>query len=96
VIAGDAVVRHHGSRTFIGTGVDARALLRENRRRFLEKWAGNGSGGDPHLAFGHPLPAYRARVEEARTGELRVVSCELSVVSCWDRLIPPRTSIAKP
>jgi GT2 family glycosyltransferase/2-polyprenyl-3-methyl-5-hydroxy-6-metoxy-1,4-benzoquinol methylase len=63
VIAGDAFVHHYGCRTFLGTGVDAGALMRENQRRFLKKWSGNGSGGDPHPAFGHPLPAYRARVE---------------------------------
>ncbi len=56
VIAGDSFVHHYGSRTFLGTGVDAGALLRENQRQFLEKWAGNGSGRPPHPAFGHPLP----------------------------------------
>ena len=50
VIAGDAFVHHYGSRTFLGSGIDAGALMRENKRRFLEKWSGNGSGGDPHPA----------------------------------------------
>ena len=42
VIAGDAFVHHFGGRTFVGSGVDFGALMRENERRFREKWAGSG------------------------------------------------------
>ncbi len=44
VIAGDAFVHHYGGHTFLGAGVDTAALARENQRRFLEKWTGNGPG----------------------------------------------------
>jgi len=72
VIAGDAFVHHYGGRTFLGSGVDANALMRENQRRFRDKWSGNGEGTDhqpaggqlpavspgapPHPARGHPVP----------------------------------------
>ena len=56
VIAGDAFVHHYGGRTFLGGGLDGAALMRENERKFLAKWAGNGSGPPPHPAFGRPLP----------------------------------------
>ncbi len=70
VIAADSFVHHFGSRTFLGSGVDAGSLMRENHARFLAKWSANGDGrngygADPHPAFGHPLPASRARVESA-------------------------------
>ena len=73
VIAGDGFVHHFGSRTFLGSGVDAGALMRENHARFIAKWSANGNGRngygpDPHPAFGHPLPASRERVEIARLG----------------------------
>jgi GT2 family glycosyltransferase len=37
-IACDVFVHHFGSRTFQALGVDYQALLRENRRKFREKW----------------------------------------------------------
>ncbi len=40
VIAADAFVHHFGGRTFVGNGVDHPAVMRENQRRFREKWAG--------------------------------------------------------
>ena len=42
VIAQDAFVHHFGGRTFVGSGLDHAAILRENERRFREKW-GRGS-----------------------------------------------------
>jgi len=39
VIAGDAFIHHYGGRTFVGSGIDAGALMQENQRRFLAKWA---------------------------------------------------------
>jgi GT2 family glycosyltransferase len=47
VIARDAFVHHFGGATFIGAKVDHGAVMRENERLFLEKWAGDrvqGSG----------------------------------------------------
>jgi GT2 family glycosyltransferase/tetratricopeptide (TPR) repeat protein len=38
VIARDAFVHHYGGRTFLGSGVDYAGILRENERRFWEKW----------------------------------------------------------
>ena len=39
VIARDAFVHHYGGRTFIGSGVDFAAVMRENERKFRDKWA---------------------------------------------------------
>ncbi|MDB5336757.1 MAG: wbbL 5, partial [Planctomycetaceae bacterium] len=38
IIARDAFVHHFGSRTFLGSGVDFAAVLRENKQKFDEKW----------------------------------------------------------
>src|SRR5262249_9141858 len=56
VIAADAFVHHYGSRTFLGSGVDAGALMRENSRRFQEKWSGNGAGAAAPLVRPELLP----------------------------------------
>jgi GT2 family glycosyltransferase/tetratricopeptide (TPR) repeat protein/2-polyprenyl-3-methyl-5-hydroxy-6-metoxy-1,4-benzoquinol methylase len=40
VIAREAFVHHYGGRTFVGSGVDFAALMRDNQRLFQEKWAG--------------------------------------------------------
>ena len=37
-VAQDLFVHHFGSRTFVGNGIDASALLDENARRFADKW----------------------------------------------------------
>ena len=42
VIAGDAFIHHFGGRTFVGSGADSGAILRENGERFRVKWAGAG------------------------------------------------------
>ena len=39
VIARDAFVHHFGGRTFVGSGVDFAAVMRENEGKFREKWA---------------------------------------------------------
>lgn len=39
VIARDAFVHHFGSRTFLGSGADLAAVLRENEVKFRNKWA---------------------------------------------------------
>lgn len=47
VIARDAFVHHYGGRTFLGAGVDFAEVMRENGRRFRDKWAGAVDGGPP-------------------------------------------------
>ena len=37
-VAHDLFIHHFGSRTFVGHGIDASALLEENARRFAAKW----------------------------------------------------------
>ncbi len=39
VIARDAFVHHYGGRTFVGSGVDFAAVMRDNERKFRAKWA---------------------------------------------------------
>ena len=80
VIAGDAFVHHFGGRTFVGSGVDGWALMRENERRFRDKWAGNnGNHAAPVSEPSLPVPARMARqspgpftVETALEGGLKL------------------------
>jgi GT2 family glycosyltransferase len=44
-VAHDLFVHHFGSRTFVGNGIDAEALLDENARRFAAKWGLNRTNG---------------------------------------------------
>jgi GT2 family glycosyltransferase/tetratricopeptide (TPR) repeat protein len=72
VIARDAFVHHYGGRTFLGTGIDLAGLLRENERRFREKWRPELAGDSPParaLPAPPPQPA-RFAVELARGGGL--------------------------
>ncbi len=46
-VAHDLFVHHFGSRTFVGNGIDAEALLRENQRRFAAKWGQDVPRGRP-------------------------------------------------
>ena len=89
VIASDAFVHHYGGRTFLGTGIDAGELLRENQRRFLEKWSGNGvgpevgsNGGAPHPAIGDPLTA---GAREASLFDPARAGIPLDRLSPWER-----------
>lgn len=43
-VALDTYIHHHGSRTFVGLGIDTRKLLEENFARFKDKW------GEEHTA----------------------------------------------
>ena len=53
MIARDAFVHHFGGRTFLGAGFDFAAIMRENERRFREKW-----GPRPDVSGSHqPSPA---------------------------------------
>jgi GT2 family glycosyltransferase len=44
-VAHDLFVHHFGSRTFVGNGIDAEALLEQNARRFAAKWGGSAWRG---------------------------------------------------
>jgi GT2 family glycosyltransferase len=44
-VAYDLFIHHFGSRTFVGSGIDAEKLLNENSRRFAEKWGGAAGNG---------------------------------------------------
>ncbi|MGP0063721.1 MAG: glycosyltransferase family 2 protein [Isosphaeraceae bacterium] len=44
-VAHDLFVHHFGSRTFVGNGVDAEALLEANERRFAAKWGQDSPRG---------------------------------------------------
>ncbi len=80
VIAADAFVHHFGGRTFVGSGVDNGALMRENERLFRAKWSGNnGSPAAPVSADSSAMPARLSRkspgpfaVETAAGGGLRM------------------------
>jgi Glycosyltransferase like family 2 len=44
-VAHDLFIHHFGSRTFVGSGIDAEKLLNENGRKFAEKWGGAAGNG---------------------------------------------------
>ncbi len=54
VIAQDAFVHHFGGRTLVANGFDLAAILRENGRRFRDKWGLDSRESDPPA---HSLPA---------------------------------------
>lgn len=63
VIARDAFVHHYGGRTFVGSGVDFTAVMRENERRFRAKWsepAPAGPSGTDSAAPAGPPPTVPA------------------------------------
>ncbi|MFI5461576.1 MAG: glycosyltransferase family 2 protein, partial [Isosphaerales bacterium] len=78
VIAADAFVHHFGGRTFVGSGIDTGALLRENEQRFRAKWSSNGAGTAvalPAVTADPPPPRQRPgpfAVEIAPRGGLRL------------------------
>ena len=57
VIAQDAFVHHFGGRTFVGSGLDHAAILRENEQRFREKWAPAVQAGESAAPAVTRLPA---------------------------------------
>ena len=74
VIAGDAFVHHYGSRTFLGSGVDAGALMRENQQRFRRKVVGQRRRpGTLTAAFGRPLRGGARWARGARPARGRAV-----------------------
>ena len=68
-MAHDLFVHHFGSRTFIGNGIDAGALLEENARRFAAKW-GQDSPSGRRVAlrpWPHSIPDSRLRIPDTFT-----------------------------
>ena len=82
VIARDAFVHHHGGRTFVGSGVDFAAVMRENERRFRDKWQARRS--DRRRTC--PPPPSRAPAAEARPSKKsswhRAAACCFSAATC--------------
>jgi GT2 family glycosyltransferase/tetratricopeptide (TPR) repeat protein/2-polyprenyl-3-methyl-5-hydroxy-6-metoxy-1,4-benzoquinol methylase len=80
VIARGAFVHHFGGRTFMGTGIDVGDLMRENQRKFEEKWSGKGAkdavpllaGPEPSLRLPNPSAHGPFAVEVAKDGGLRL------------------------
>jgi GT2 family glycosyltransferase/tetratricopeptide (TPR) repeat protein len=54
VIARDTFVHHFGGRTFVGTGVDFAAVMRENEAKFRTKWQGSEEPAPPALPTPNP------------------------------------------
>jgi cephalosporin hydroxylase/GT2 family glycosyltransferase len=44
-VAQDLFVHHFGSRTFVGAGINAEQLLRENQQKFAAKWGAEAGSG---------------------------------------------------
>jgi GT2 family glycosyltransferase len=84
VIAQDAFIHHFGGRTFVGSGLDHGAILRENGRRFREKWAPNVPPGES-LTPALPAPAERRisfTLEEAPDGGLLLHGDQVRISLC--------------
>ena len=95
-VARDLFVHHHGSRTFAGAGIDAAALLGENRARFEAKWGEHA--GLPGRAVGlgpwQPAPASpaagRPRVSLTmivRDEERNLPACLASAAGLFDETV---------
>jgi GT2 family glycosyltransferase len=94
-VARDLFVHHYGSRTFAGAGLDAAALLRENRARFTEKWGGD-AGPTRSVALtpwrAAPAPAKPARPRVSltmivRDEEANLPDCLGPVVGLFDEVV---------
>ncbi len=66
-VAKDLFVHHFGSRTFVGNGVDASALLEENERRFAGKWGQDAPRGRrvELRAWTNPIPDSGFRIPDS-------------------------------
>jgi len=85
VIARDAFVHHYGGRTFLGSGVDFAAVLRENGQRFRDKWAGEPAASPPAVPDSTvPPPARPPRFSAAAApgGGLLLVRDEVRLSLC--------------
>jgi len=84
VIAQDAFVHHFGGRTFVGSGLDHAAILRENERRFRNKWMPDVAA-DRSPAAAAPAPAPRSgcfTAEPAPGGGLLLCRVRVRISLC--------------
>jgi glycosyltransferase involved in cell wall biosynthesis len=65
-VAHDLFVHHFGSRTFLGNGIDAEALLEENVRRYAAKWGPNAPQGQRVALRPWPAPPSPCKEPAAR------------------------------
>jgi GT2 family glycosyltransferase len=98
-VARDLFVHHYGSRTFVGSGIDAEALLAENRSRFAAKWGLSEEAGvavslqpwRSRSGDNTPTPGeQRARVSLAmivRDEEENLPACLASVQGLFDEIV---------
>lgn len=83
MIAGDAFVHHYGSRTFVGSGADFAAILRENERKYLDKWLGHPSATTQPFGSRPVHPKFPGlSVEIAPTGGLRLFRSHVRLSLC--------------
>jgi GT2 family glycosyltransferase/tetratricopeptide (TPR) repeat protein/2-polyprenyl-3-methyl-5-hydroxy-6-metoxy-1,4-benzoquinol methylase len=71
-IAADSFIHHFGSRTFVGSGVDFRGLLEENRRKYEAKW---NSPAKPAVAA-PPAASPKTPMESRTAPHPFMVKCE--------------------
>jgi GT2 family glycosyltransferase/2-polyprenyl-3-methyl-5-hydroxy-6-metoxy-1,4-benzoquinol methylase len=71
VIARDAFVHHYGGRTFVGSGVDHAAVMRENERRYRAKWAPEPPSPEPK-ADPREVPALPTPAPKCEPGSFSV------------------------
>jgi GT2 family glycosyltransferase/SAM-dependent methyltransferase len=85
VLARDAFVHHFGGRTFVGAGVDFRAVMKKNAQLFRDKWEQESKApapGSPSPAAEPPRPAEPYRLRMAPGGGLRVERGRLLLSAC--------------
>ena len=98
-LAHDLFVHHFGSRTFIGAGIDASALLAENHQKLTAKWGmderagrevGLRSWSPPTGAQSPPDPAARPKVSLTmivRDEEANLPACLTSAADLFDEIV---------
>lgn len=96
-VAHDLFVHHFGSRTFAGVGIDAAALLEENRAKFAAKWgAAEGAGVTVDLRPWSPasaeasVPGPRPKVSLTmivRDEEANLPACLGSAADLFDEVV---------
>jgi GT2 family glycosyltransferase len=97
-VAKDLFVHHHGSRTFAGAGIDAGALLRENRAKFATKWETDAGPAGREVVLSpwsapkavEPRPDGRPRVSLTmivRDEEANLAACLGSAAGLFDEIV---------
>lgn len=81
----DAFVHHIGGRTFVGSGIDFAALMRQNERRFRDKWdqvVQARKVPEPPLPERSPQPKPTYTLGVAAGGGLRLVRQKIHLSLC--------------